>query len=480
MVLSVLAIGLFVSGAVLVYGYYTENERIEEMRTVVQSELFHEGITINGIPMGGLSYEDGLARVEAYDAEQMEQFTAVIRVEDREWAEDVPVTANTLEVVNEAYALGRSGTLEEDYAQINSIAQGGAQYETKYSADPSALHTLASGISAQVDVEAVDATVSDFDVKKKTFTFSEEQSGRKLDVERLLSDLETAIATEAYPIQITGQMVTVEPAVTKAELEVSNKLLATFTTKTTKNAARNKNIELCSAAIDGSVILPGETFSINDTTGKRSVEKGYQEAGAILNGRLVPEPGGGVCQVSTTLFNAAVRAGFEIVERNNHSYPIDYVEKGHDAMIDYPNKDLKFTNISTGPVYLVAYFADRTLTIEFYGTPILENGIEVTMRTEITEEIPMPAAIYEPDPNEVQGTEIEDRKGRTGYRMLTYIEYNKGGAVVETKTYKSSYSAIAPVIKYGTKVLDTINPSVTAPPVTTTPAPDGEVPLISN
>lgn len=478
-VLSILAIGLFVSGAVLVHGYYQENERIEEMRSMVDSDLFYDGITINGISMNGLTYEQGLAKVEEYDKNELSRFTGVIRVEGREWREDIPATANTLDIVNQAYQMGRQGELQARYEQVMLMREEGVVLNTEYSSDPSALLTLATSIAAEVDEEPVDATVSEFNTKKKSFTFTQEKPGRKLDVEALTAAVEAAISQGSYPIEVTGQMVDVEPLVTQAELEASYRLLASFTTKTTSNSARNNNIRLISEALNGAMVMPGEVFSINDTTGRRSTEKGYQEAGAILNGRLVPEPGGGVCQVSTTMFNAIVRAGLEITERNNHSYPIDYVPRGHDAMIDYPSKDLKFTNNGTGPVYIVIDFADRVLTVEVYGTPILDEGVEVSLRAETTEEIPMPATIYEPDPAAMQGTEVEDRKGRTGYRMVTYIEYKKGDTVVETKSFKSYYRPIAPVILYGTAVVQTPGGTTTTTTPTTPPASSSELPLIT-
>jgi vancomycin resistance protein YoaR len=225
--------------------------------------------------------------------------------------------------------------------------------------------------------------------------------------------------------------------------------------------------------------MPGESFSLNEKTGLRSNDKGYKPAGAILNGKLVPELGGGVCQVSTTLFNAVVRAGVEITERNNHSYPISYVPRGMDAMIDYQSaKDFRFVNNSSGPIYLVSHFSNQELTVEVYGQPILDEGIAVELRSETTEEIPMPPTIYETDYTLMPGEMVEERTGRTGYRVTTYIQYKRGETVEkEDVLFKSVYTAYAPIVKQGPLPADGsigyYDPSTDTPIL-----PSGDIPIL--
>ena len=195
-------------------------------------------------------------------------------------------------------------------------------------------------------------------------------------------------------------------------------------------------------------------FSINDLTGPRTAAKGYKDAGTIRDGILVDEPGGGVCQVSTTLFNAVVRAGMEIVERHNHSWPSDYVEVGMDAAIDYPAKDFKFKNVSDSPIYLVAIFEDRELTVEVYGKPVLEEGITIELRSHVDSTIERGEDIYEFDANLLPGETVQLRKGRDGKVASTYIRYMRGDTLVEEKLlFKSNYPAIRAKYGYGPEII---------------------------
>lgn len=447
-VLCILAIALFASGAMLVFGYYQENQRIDEMRQVVETDLFYPGISVNGIELGGMTRQQALEAVQAHDAQQLDQFSATIVVEGQNWSETIPASSNAEEIVESAYKVGRSGDLEARYNEIQLAASQGKSFATVFTSDASGLSALVRRIAEQVDEPAVDATVSSFDVKNKKFSFTEEKTGRTLDVDTLTRDIDAAVTGGEYPIQVNGQMITVEPSVTKAELEANNKLLASFETTTTRDSARNNNIKLATETINGSVLAPGEDFSFNTTTGERSTEKGYQDAGAYRNGELIPEPGGGVCQVSSTLYNAVIRAGVEIVQRNNHSQTVSYVPLGEDAMVNYPDRDFVFKNIGTGPIYIVASFADRQLRFEVYGTPILEEGVTIELSSETVEEIEPPATVYVIDPNLAFGTEQVAQKAKKGYRTVTTVQHKKGDEVLNERTYRSYYTPVAERIKH--------------------------------
>ncbi len=450
-VLTILAIALFVSGGMMAYAYDQDVKKVEHMRQVVEVDTFYAGISVGGIDLSGKTYEQGREAVMAADAEKLASFQAVISVDGREWKENLRPISDAQDALDKAYRFGRAGDLEVRYNEIQTLEQTKRDYPIDYSADTSRLSQLVNSIGDEIDVEPVDANVVDFDQKTKSFSFSDESAGRKLNREKLLADIENAIASETYPILATGAVEVIEPAVTRAQLGSNYKLIGSFSTTTTSDTARNNNITLCSEAFNGAKVMPGEVFSLNDATGRRSIDKGYREAGAIKNGKLIPEFGGGVCQVSTTLFNAVVRSGLEITERNNHSYPISYVERGMDAMIDYPSKDFKFTNNTAGPVYLVSHFADRKLTIEVYGQPVLEGGVTIELRADTTETIKMPATEYILDPTLPAGVEEEERAGRTGYRVTTYIRYMRGDTLVEEKVlFKSAYVAYAPQVRRGT------------------------------
>jgi len=142
-------------------------------------------------------------------------------------------------------------------------------------------------------------------------------------------------------------------------------VLSTYTTKFNKNAkARTHNMKLSSIAIDNHVLNPGDVFSFNGVVGYAGPQQGYQKAVIFVDGKEEQAYGGGICQVSSTLYNAAMDAGLEIVERHPHSKPVGYVPKGKDAATSYNGVDLKFKNTHPFPVTINSYMSDSTFTTE--------------------------------------------------------------------------------------------------------------------
>src|SRR5688500_3316663 len=135
------------------------------------------------------------------------------------------------------------------------------------------------------------------------------------------------------------------------------------------DANRVHNVQLVARLIDGHLIAPGEEFSFNQTTGERTAEKGFLEAPVIINGELQNGLGGGVCQVSTTVFNAAYEAGLKITSRTNHALYISHYPQGRDATVDYPSIDLKFVNDTDDWILLRTFVSATSLTVNLYGTP---------------------------------------------------------------------------------------------------------------
>lgn len=170
---------------------------------------------------------------------------------------------------------------------------------------------------------------------------------------------------------ITARMIPDKsPKITAAQLENQKVtgLIASYTTYFDPNlAGRTVNIRLAAKALDKVVIKPGKTFSFNNTVGPRTVEKGYQEAIIIENGAFVPGLGGGVCQVSSTLYNVVLMANLKVTERTKHSLPVTYVPPGKDATVAYPDIDLKFVNNSGGYLFIRTKVASSSLTIDMYG-----------------------------------------------------------------------------------------------------------------
>ena len=237
-------------------------------------------------------------------------------------------------------------------------------------------------------------------------------------------------------IEATGRETA--PEITVAQAKELYQVIGTYTTTTTANKDRNKNIELAAEALNGLILQPGEEFSFNKATGERSEAKGYRPAGAYVNGELVEEPGGGVCQVSSTLYNAVIFSGLTTTERHAHSYEPSYVTPGEDAMVSFGGPDMKFVNTSSTAIAIRASFADRKLKISIVGIPILEKGVTLSMTSKKTAELDAPAPVYEEDQTLQPGEEKIVKAETKGSRWVTNMVTKKDGVVVSDEFFHNS------------------------------------------
>ena len=209
------------------------------------------------------------------------------------------------------------------------------------------------------------------------------------------------------------------PKITEAILKEIQHPISEFTTYfASSSQGRKNNIKISSIKVNGSVVLPNEVFSFNECTGERTWDTGYMESKVIIDGRFVPDVGGGVCQVSTTLYNAVLRANLEIVERHPHSIPVRYVQKGKDAAVSYGYLDLKFRNSYEFPIYIQSKVTSSVVTFRIFGGKVNEN--RQTNIISILQETINPEIEKHVDNSLIPGSMIIVQKGRYGYKVNTY------------------------------------------------------------
>jgi len=444
---------LWVFGAKIYQEQMAVYESYTAIKQAVMQDAFFDGVSVDGVQLGGMSYEEARAQFAQKQQQTADAFSLVVEADGKRWrvtSNEVPVTFNADLVLARAYAVGRNGTLEARYQEIERVRREGAAFVTGFEYDRSAVRDLVDIIADSLDVEAANASLDAFDIVNRTFTFTEASAGRAVNRERLESDILTALDAHAYDRVITPEIDAIKPTITADMLKGMFGKIASYTTKTTKDQDRNTNIALSAGALNGRVVLPGETLSFNECTGKRTGEKGYREAGAIAGGVLVDDTGGGVCQTSSTLFNAVVRADLEIVERSAHSWPSNYVEKGEDATVNWPSLDFVFRNNKEFPVFLVAWYANQEVTIEVYGQ-MLENGMTVDLESTTVKTIkPSDELLYTLDESLPEGTRQFGRTKRTGYVVDTYKVYkdSEGNEVSRSKLWTTNYPASQKEILY--------------------------------
>lgn len=227
--------------------------------------------------------------------------------------------------------------------------------------------------------------------------------------------------------------------------------LSSFSTRyDASNRNRSTNIELATQKINGTVIMPGENFSYNTVVGKRTIEAGFKEGTAYVGGKVVPDVGGGICQVSSTLYNTALLANLEIVERSNHMFLTGYVAASRDATVYYGSLDFVFKNTRSYPIKIVAESKNGVCKVGIYGIKE-ETEYEVVIQSKVTSYINYTTS-YKNDSSLEKGKEVVEQLGANGCRSEAYKILKLNGQVVsQTLLSKDTYNAKEKIVRRGTK-----------------------------
>lgn len=305
---------------------------------------------------------------------------------------------------------------------------------------------------------AVDAR---FQVGGGSVTIVPSRDGVGIDVEALATEMTRVLTTEeTRTVQLRTRRIEPELTTEKAEKMGIKERIATYTTTyLSTNKPRVSNIHTLTDALEGTLVAPGATFSFNDTIGPRTAAKGYQEAPAIIGGRLVPSLGGGICQVATTIFNTVFESGLPVVERRNHSFYISSYPKGRDATVSWGGVDFKFKNDTDHWIYIATAYTNSSVTISLYGT---DPGYTVRGATgEFTDVRPFPTREIKDD-TMATGTRVVEDAGVNGRRIAVKRTVLKGGTVVREDTFTSAYAPKEQVVRIGTKAAASSESTATA------------------
>lgn len=286
----------------------------------------------------------------------------------------------------EAITFGKSGNVVDRFKELKDLERDTKKYELKLSFDDNKLREVVDGLAAKIDVEPTETTMvmeepeEDTKSKKKKkddeekeepkFVITEGNIGYKLDTFRTNSAIKEALTDwDGSEKEIQLAINVKEPKGQKEELMKVKDIIGSFSTKFGSSSSdRTGNLRTGVGHINGTLLYPGEEFSTYETVSPFTEENGYYLAGSYLNGTVVETFGGGICQVSTTLYNAVLMAELEVVERHNHSMVVNYVDISGDAAISGTEKDFKFKNNKDFPIYIEGYLtSDKKLTFNIYG-----------------------------------------------------------------------------------------------------------------
>lgn len=403
----------------------TETETVTE---VPETELEKE-VSVDGISITGMSREEARQTL----------------IDHYPWAMKAQYQDDTYEITN-LMTVKIDGLLDEIYS---------SEPKNIYTLDTSGLDTAVDqeieSMKARWNKAAKNGSISSYDASSDSFTFAGEQTGIAINEEQLKSDIQSALSAKQFDKVITVSASEVQPEYSTAAAKQKYKTIGTYTTNTTSNSKRNTNIRLAAAALNGTIVGPGQEVSFNDTVGQRTEAKGYQGAAAYNNGEVVQEIGGGVCQVSTTLYNAALKAGMKISMRRSHTFEPSYVTPGMDATVSWGGPDFRFINTSSSAIGIKASYSNQTVTVSIYGVPVLEDGVTYSLEATKTETFDLPEPQYEEDQTLQPGQEVVKSKGTQGSRWQVKLVVKKDGQVISSEVdHTATYKGHNPVIRRNT------------------------------
>lgn len=426
---------VLIAGVIRIFSGGKSHGKETEASAIEESTFQASDISVNGISLKGMTRSEAKAAIE------------------KEYPWKVTITYN-------GESIDAENLIDTDLdAFLDGICTGKAEGEYTFAVEDSedlqsAAAEAAADAAAKWDVKAKNGSISEYDAATDKFLFADGAPGKAVNQEKLIKDLVEAATSGNYDAVIQAEVNESQPELSAANAKEQYKTLSTFTTETTANEKRNTNVKLAARAINGTIVQPGEEFSFNKVVGQRTAEKGYQEAAAYSGGEVVQEPGGGVCQVSSTLYNAVVFAGLKTTERHAHTYEPSYVTPGEDAMVSYDGyagPDLRFVNNAKTAVGIKAAYSNQTLTVSIYGNPILEDGVTVSMHSEKIKELDPPTPTYVEDPTLEPGVEVVAKAATPGSRWQTKLITKKNGQVVsEVLLHNSTYTGKAATIKRNT------------------------------
>ena len=356
-----------------------------KMRTFAEDEdKIADGVYIGAVSVGGMTEDEAQSAVEEYmEGIMSTSFTLSGAKGDMTLtASDMGITSDTDAAVSDAMAVTHTGNLINRYKEVTDLKKENKVVSMHLSVDKQKTASLIYDNQDSLNVEAVDSTLKR---ENGEFVYVEGTDGVEVDIVNSVYAINDFLENDFSADNTDIALVTndVEPKGSKEELSQIKDLLGTFSTDfSSSSAARAGNVANACSKVNGSIIYPGEEFSVYQTISPITVENGYGIGGAYSNGQVVESVGGGVCQVATTLYNAVIRAELEITMRYNHSMKVAYVSPSDDAAIAGDYKDLRFVNNMETPVYIEGYCSGGIITFNVYGVETRDPNREVSFESE--------------------------------------------------------------------------------------------------
>lgn len=424
------------------------------MTVCAAGETILKGVSIDKLDVSGMTREEALAALESYEKNLGGQ-SIKLGIGDNvieAKLSDLGVTFDNEDLVDEAIGVGHVGNIVKRYKDQKDLQHSGKTFPLSWQTNEDTVRTYVENNCTKYDKKAQNASLTR---ENGAFNFVAGTEGLELNVDsavRTISDyLENSWTSDNMEVLNLETQVT-EPEGSAEELANIKDLLGSFTTSfSTSGSNRCKNVSSGASHINGTVLYPGEEFSAYETVSPFTEANGYAMAGSYLNGEVVDSMGGGICQVSTTLYNAVLRAELNVTERSPHSMTVHYVDLSEDAAIAGTYKDFKFVNSTEYPIYIEGYTtSDKKITFNIYGKETRDKNRTISFESQMVSETPATTILQE-DAGQGIGYKAVSSKGSSGYVAELYKIVKVNGVETDRiKVNKSTYKGTNRVVTYGT------------------------------
>lgn len=417
------------------------------------------GVSIGDIPVGGMTAEEAKAAVQEYIDSLKEVTVELQAIEDQTvtvTAGDLGISWGNQEVIQEALTLGASGNVIQRYKALKDLEHEQYKFDIALNFDMNAINTILIEKCTVYDQPA-----KDFVLEKKDGVLQvvPGQTGYVLDVETSIDNIYNYLMNDwdHGSCQIELAIEKDEPKGSSEELAKVKDVLGTFSTNyKTSGADRSANVTTGSSLINGATVYPEEEFSMMSLVAPFTAANGYRMAGSYLNGQVVDSLGGGICQVSTTLYNAVLLAELDVTERYNHSMIVNYVEPSADAAIaESAGKDFRFINNTGYPIYIEGKTTeDKNVIFTIYGVETRPSNRTIRYESKVNEVISPPGEVINVDASQPIGS-VRVQGAYTGYKAeLWKVVMVDGVETSREKVNKSTYKMVPRTATVGVATAD--------------------------
>ena len=411
----------------------------------ISSDKIAPNTVVNGIDLGGMTVEEAEKSITVFENENV-----YLKYNNKSYdikLKDINFKYNIEKTAEDAYMVNRSGNIfsnmfgmiQSHFGKENEVNI--AMYYNREKADEKIKE-----ISKDIDKDAENAT---FKINAEKTKLIPEKNGVKVNLDKTKNNMTKQLSKNKFTAKVSVNENI--PDITTKDLEGIDTALGTSsTTFKLRDENRSHNVMIATEAASGVILKPGEEYSFNTVVGKRSSENGYKNAPVIMDGEMKQDLGGGVCQVSSTLYNAVLKSGMEIVTVKNHSIPSSYVGKGRDATVTDSGTDFVFKNQFDHPVYVQGYINGNTTNFQIVGAKSDKQNIEI----ETTILSTSPGSTQEVVKSDLPAGKKEvEKPTRTGYVVATYRVYkDKGGKEIKReKVATSTYPKSNGIVYVGSK-----------------------------